>query len=131
MRTVALDVHKRSAEVAVHEDGQVRRLGRVETKDLKAFAGSLGPADHVVLESTSMTWTRRHIQRSAPRDHCAFHARVKARRGTQVALCATARKLTVLAWQLLSKGEDYRYGAPTVKGLCRRRRSSARMDRLG
>lgn len=56
MRTVALDVHKRFAEVAVHEDGQVRRVGRVETKDLKAFAGSLGPADHVVLESTSMTW---------------------------------------------------------------------------
>jgi transposase len=56
MRTVALDVHKRFAEVAVHEDGGLRRLGRIETSQLRAFADSLGPEDHVVLESTSMTW---------------------------------------------------------------------------
>ncbi len=55
-RTVALDVHKRFAEVAVHENGEVRRVGRVETKELGAFADSLRPDDHVVLESTSMTW---------------------------------------------------------------------------
>ena len=57
MRTVALDVHKRFAEVAVHEDGGgLRRLGRVETGRLREFAASLGPTDHVVLESTAMTW---------------------------------------------------------------------------
>ena len=56
MRTVALDVHKRFAEVAVHEDGGLRRLGRIETSQLRAFAESLGPEDHVVLESTAMTW---------------------------------------------------------------------------
>jgi transposase len=56
MRTVALDVHKRFAEVAVHEQGEVRRLGRIETRELRAFAESLRPDDHVVLESTSMTW---------------------------------------------------------------------------
>ena len=57
MRTVALDVHKRFAEVAVHEDGGgLRRLGRVETGRLREFAESLGPTDHVVLESTAMTW---------------------------------------------------------------------------
>jgi transposase len=56
MRTVALDVHKRFAEVAVHEDGGVRRLGRIETGQLREFAASLGPTDHVVLESTAMTW---------------------------------------------------------------------------
>lgn len=56
MRTVALDVHKRFAEIAVHEDGSLRRLGRIETSQLRAFAESLGPEDHVVLESTSMTW---------------------------------------------------------------------------
>jgi len=39
----------------------------------------------------------------------AFFLRVKARRGHQVALCATARKLCVYAWQLLTKSEDYRY----------------------
>jgi hypothetical protein len=52
MRTVVLDVHKRFAEVAVHEQGEVRRLGRIETKELRAFAESLRPDDHVVLEST-------------------------------------------------------------------------------
>src|SRR5919199_802855 len=56
VRTVALDVHKRFAEVAVHEDGAVRRLGRIETSRLAEFATSLGPEDHVVLESTAMTW---------------------------------------------------------------------------
>lgn len=56
MRTVALDVHKRFAEVAVHEDGGLRRLGRIETGQLRTFAASLGPTDHVVLESTAMTW---------------------------------------------------------------------------
>ena len=30
--------------------------GRIETSQLRAFADSLGPEDHVVLESTSMTW---------------------------------------------------------------------------
>jgi transposase len=44
----------------------------------------------------------------------AFHARLKARRGTQVALCATARKLAVICWHLLSEQQDYRYAAPTV-----------------
>lgn len=56
MRTVALDVHKRFSEIAVHEDGGLRRLGRIETSQLRAFADSLGPEDHVVLESTSLTW---------------------------------------------------------------------------
>jgi transposase len=49
MRTVALDVHKRFAEVAVHEDGALRRLGRIENAQLWVFAQSLGPDDHVVL----------------------------------------------------------------------------------
>ena len=56
MRTVALDVHKSFAEVALHEQGEGRRLGRVETQDLPVFARSLGPEDHVVLESSSVTW---------------------------------------------------------------------------
>jgi transposase len=57
VRTVALDVHKRFAEVAIHENGALRRLGRIETGQLGLFAQSLGPGDHVVLESTAaMTW---------------------------------------------------------------------------
>ena len=43
MRTVALDVHKRFAEVAVHEDGDVRRLGRIETGPAAGVRGVFGP----------------------------------------------------------------------------------------
>jgi hypothetical protein len=55
-----------------------------------------------------------HVAIRTPGALRAFHARVKARRGAQVALCATTRKLAVLSWHLLSRGEDYRYGAPTI-----------------
>jgi transposase len=55
-RIVALDVQERFAEIAVYENGGRRRLGRIETGQLRALAESLGPEDHVVLESTSMTW---------------------------------------------------------------------------
>jgi transposase len=55
-----------------------------------------------------------HVAIRTPGPLRAFHARIAARRGKQIALCATARKLAVLAWHLLSKGEDYRYGAPTI-----------------
>ena len=44
----------------------------------------------------------------------AFHACIAARRSKQIAECATARKLAVLVWHLLTNGEDYRYGAPTI-----------------
>ncbi len=56
MRTLALDVHARFAEVALHENGEVRRVGRIATKDLPAFAESLATEDHVVIESTSISW---------------------------------------------------------------------------
>jgi transposase len=56
MRTIGLDVHKRFAEVAVHEQGAVRPLGRVAVNDLPRFAATLTRDDHVVVESTSFTW---------------------------------------------------------------------------
>jgi transposase len=63
----------------------------------------------------------------------AFYARIRARRGNKIAVVACARKLAVLFWCLLSRGEDYahqqpsltakklrlleiRAGAPTLKG---------------
>jgi transposase len=44
----------------------------------------------------------------------AFHERVRARRGHQIATVAVARKLAVLFWHLLTSGEDYAYGSPTL-----------------
>jgi transposase len=63
----------------------------------------------------------------------AFYERIRARRGNKIAVVAVARKLGVLLWCLLSRGEDYahqqpslttkklrlleiRAGAPTLKG---------------
>jgi len=57
MRTIGLDVHKRFAEVAAHEEGSVRPLGRVAMKELPRFAATLTCDDHVVVESTTFTWT--------------------------------------------------------------------------
>jgi len=44
----------------------------------------------------------------------AFFMRVKARRGQQVAAVATARKIAVLVWHLLTRGEDYAFGRPAL-----------------
>jgi transposase len=56
VRTLGLDVHRRFAEVAVHAEGESTRIGRVELEDFAVFAESLGPDDHVVIESTAVTW---------------------------------------------------------------------------
>ena len=44
----------------------------------------------------------------------AFFLRVRARRGQHVAAVATARKLAVLIWHLLSKGESYVWARPAL-----------------
>jgi transposase len=44
----------------------------------------------------------------------AFFERIRARRGPQIAATATARKLTVLFWHLLTRGEDYAFARPAM-----------------
>src|SRR6266516_724427 len=44
----------------------------------------------------------------------AFHQRVAARRGGNVATVAVARKLAVIAWQMLSRGQDYAFARPSL-----------------
>jgi hypothetical protein len=44
----------------------------------------------------------------------AFFARIKERRGRRVAVVATARKLAVLIWHLLTKEEDYAWTRPAL-----------------
>jgi transposase len=43
----------------------------------------------------------------------AFYERLRARRGAQIALVATARKLCVLFWHLLTNEQDYAFGRPS------------------
>src|SRR3954470_14654641 len=44
----------------------------------------------------------------------ALHARIAARRASKIATVATARKLVVIAWHLLSRGEQYASGRPAL-----------------
>lgn len=50
----------------------------------------------------------------APGPLRAFFLRVRARRGQHVAAVATARKLAVVIWHLLMKGESYAWARPSL-----------------
>ena len=50
----------------------------------------------------------------APGPLRAFFLRVRARRGQHVAAVATARKLTIIIWHLLIKGESYTWARPSL-----------------
>lgn len=66
-----------------------------------------------------------HAAVRSPGPLAGFHARLKARRGAGVAIVATARKLAVLVWHLLTKDEDCRF-APEVRTAFKQRQ----LDRL-
>jgi hypothetical protein len=44
----------------------------------------------------------------------AFYDRIRSRRGMQIAVVATARKLAVLCWHLIIKQEDYAFARPSL-----------------
>jgi transposase len=50
----------------------------------------------------------------APGPLRAFFIRIQSRRGKQVAAVATARKIAVLAWHLLTKDENYAWAGPAL-----------------
>jgi transposase len=43
-----------------------------------------------------------------------FYERIRARRGPQIAITATARKLAVLFWHLLTREQDYAFAMPST-----------------
>lgn len=65
------------------------------------------PVRHVLVEAA---W----IAVRQPSPLRAFYERIRARRGHQVAVVATARKLACLFWCLLTYEEDYAYGQPSL-----------------
>ena len=56
----------------------------------------------------------------APGPLRAFYRRIKDRRGFQIATVATARKMTVLCWHLITKEEDYAFARPSLVAHKRR-----------
>jgi transposase len=64
----------------------------------------------------------------------AFYIRVQTRKGKQVAAVATARKIAVLAWHLLTKQEDYAFARPALVAMKERQmqlKAGARSRRGG
>ena len=86
-RAIGLDVHFEFCEVAVCENGQVRSVGRVETKPEapEPLAASLLPTDRVVLEVMGASWEivrilEPHVAKVivvSPGDTGIAHARAK------------------------------------------------------
>ncbi|WP_211278027.1 IS110 family RNA-guided transposase [Couchioplanes caeruleus] len=62
-------------------------------------------------------WSASH----APGPLRAFYQRVKARRGFQTAIVATARKMTTLAWHLVTKEQNYAFARPGLTAHKRRK----------
>src|SRR6185436_15575912 len=56
----------------------------------------------------------RRAAAKAPGPLHAFFVRIRARRGHQVAAVATARKMAVLVWHLLTKEADYLWARPAL-----------------
>jgi hypothetical protein len=51
----------------------------------------------------------------------AFFHRVRNRRGTQIAIVATARKLTTPCWHLIHNEQDYAFARPGLVAFKRRK----------
>lgn len=82
-----------------------------------------GPARHGRISKQGNASVRKMLVEAAwsaqraPGPLRAFFARVSAKRGAAAAIVATARKLAVLIWHVLSKGEDYAFARPAFQAM--------------
>jgi len=89
---LGLNPRVRQSGNAAPVHGRISKTGRAHTRG-------------VLVEAA---WSASH----APGPLRAFYQRVNARRGFQKAIVATARKMTVLAWHLVTKDQDYAFARP-------------------
>ncbi len=89
----------------------IRQSGNGPARHGRLSKEGSAAARHVLVEAA---WSAA----KAPGPLRAFAQRTAVRRGRHVATVAVARKLAVLAWQLLTRGEDYALARP---GLVRRK----------
>ena len=88
-------------------DPRVSQSGSEPARHGRISKQGPGETRHVLVEAA---W---HAAR-APGPLRAFHVRVAARRGANIATVAVARKLAVIAWHMLSRGEDYAFARPSL-----------------
>ena len=88
-------------------DPRVRQSGESAARHGRISKAGRASARHVLSESAwSVAMT--------PGPMKAFFERLRARRGAQVAAVATARKLAVLFWHLLTREENYAFARPSM-----------------
>ena len=107
-------------------DPKVRQSGPTPARHGRISKQGSAAVRHVLVEAAG--------SRSAqPGPLRAFYERVRARRGAQVAIVATARKLACLFWCLLTREQDYAFGQPslTAKKIRRARARRRRAPRKG
>jgi hypothetical protein len=89
-------------------DPKVRQSGEAPARHGHISKRGSAAARHMLCEAA---W----IVVRTPGPLRAFYQRLRARRGAQIALVATARKLCVLCWHLLTSEEDYAFGRPSLQ----------------
>jgi len=85
----------------------VRQSGSGPARHGRVSKEGPAAARHVLVEAA---WSAA----KSPGPLRAFAQRTAARRGRHVATVAVARKLAVLAWNLLTRGEDYAFARPSL-----------------
>jgi transposase len=99
-------------------DPRVRQSGSAPASHGHVSKQGSAPARHALVEAC---WSA--VRQPGPLR--AFYGRIRARRGYQVAIVASARKLACLFWHLLTREEDYAYGQPSLT-----RKKLRRLDQL-
>ena len=85
----------------------IRQSGNGPARHGRTSKEGPAAARHVLVEAA---WSAA----KSPGPLRAFGQRTAARRGRHVATVAVARKLAVLAWHLLTRGEDYAFARPSL-----------------
>ena len=88
-------------------DPKVRQSGESTARHGRISKQGSAAARHMLCEAA---W----IAVRTPGPLRAFYQRLRARRGAQIALVATGRKLCVLFWHLLTREQDYAFGRPSL-----------------
>jgi transposase len=88
-------------------DPRVRQSGEAQARHGRISKQGSAQARHMLCEAA---W----IAVRTPGPLRAFYERLRARRGAQIALVATGRKLCVLFWHLLTREQDYAFERPSL-----------------
>src|SRR3954463_8051784 len=100
--------------------GDPRKLVSYLGLDPKVRQSGSAPARHGRISKQGAAQVRQMLAEAAfvavstPGPLRAFYERVRARRGSQIAIVAVARKLAVLFWHLLTREQDYAFQRPSL-----------------